>query len=144
MEDLAINIDNKNIIIFQNSTCRKFVGIFPKKFDIRGFGMLDARQIITNKLNLRDFQFEINLTNITLTFNIARQQIVCNYNLVLDEVFSDNLDFNVQNNNNVNDLKNIIQILKNKINNQTGQIEILNNKINELNFEIERKNRSSY
>lgn len=115
MNNLEIIQNLYQTIIINNNTKRKFLVDLDKKIPIYGFGKLNQKEILLNKLNSNDYAFYEDSTKIILTFNISNGKKNCTYNLECEEIFPDAYE-DEDNENITNDgLKKIILSLRHQV-----------------------------
>ena len=113
---------NGKIIIYNKNSTRQFTPNIPEKFNVYGFGKLDTKQIITDKIKSYDFSFWCDETELTLKMDVSNGNKTENFEIVCPEIFPD-IDINETNLDN-DELKKLINILRNKVKNLTYKLEL--------------------
>ncbi len=109
---------NDKIIIYNKINTRQFTPYIPKKFDVYGFGKLNARQIIINKIKSYDFSFWIDEADLRLKMDVSNGTKIHNF-----EILCPDIDMDITNLNN-DELIKLVIILRNKVNNLSYKLEL--------------------
>ncbi len=112
-----------NVIILDKESKRKFIVNLDKKIPIYGFGKLNQKKVLLDKLILNDYIYEINTTNLFIEFGLINGTRKCTYKLECEEIFPEaDINENIENVT-IEDLKKIIVSLRNKVSNLTQKLE---------------------
>ena len=123
------DIEN-GMTIYSNTQQRYFSVQFPQKFNKYGFGHLDAKQIIHNKLISRDFSYYFTKMELVIKILVNNGKIDNIFEIICFEIFPHiETDINAD----PDELKKLVLSLRNKVNNLTSQVDTLQEYIKIIN-----------
>lgn len=125
------------LTIYSNTQQRFFSVDFPQKFNKYGFGQLNAKQIIYDKLISRDFSYYFTKMELVIRISVNNGKIDNIFEIICFEIFPHiETDINAD----PDELKKLVLSLKNKVNNLTSQVETLQEYIKSMNDKYTYKN----
>jgi hypothetical protein len=137
-----ISGDISGDITIYNNTCKRYFSMkLPEKFNKYGFGNLDAKQIIYNKLVLRDFSYYLTNIDLVLNFSVNNGKKDHIFDFYFPESFPHiETDINAS----PDELKKLILSLRNKVNNLTSQIDFFKSKVEDMGEEIQNMRETNF
>ena len=107
-------VGNSINAVLMDGSYRRFTTSFPKKFNAYGFGKLDPKNILENKINSNDFACQPTDTQLLLKFTIHNGKKDMCFTLCLEETFQ---QVSISNMSNIPDtFKEHFMILQNHVN----------------------------
>jgi len=145
MSPLKITIDDLGIKCRLADTHRYFFHNMDIKFDAHGFRKLNAVEIITNKLNAKDFASKLENDCLTLSFDVFNGGKQMVYFMHMYEIYPElQPAHTIPLEPEANKIENILKVFTNKINSMDMKINELSNTVDELTRELNEYKLSQY
>ena len=138
MGDLQV-IDNSGmIVVLHKTTHRTFIANFNLKILKHGFGKLNQKEILLNKMHANEYTYYMTPTSLVINFSINNGTKVFIHTLNCDETFDTNIDENADVTT-IDDLKNLVRTLRHEVSNLKHKNKDLNEQLKWCKDELESR-----
>lgn len=128
MSDLQVIHNSENIIVLHKETHRTFIANFNAKIVKYGFGKLNQKEILLNKMYAHEYKYYITPTSLVIYFSVNNGKTEFLHTVNCDETFNTNIDEN-SDEITIEDLKNLVRTLRHEVSNLKQKNKDLNEQL---------------